>query len=311
MERNESLDILKGFGIILMIVAHTYGPNSITRNFIYAFHMPLFFIVAGYFYKQRPFLESLKKNCYQLLVPYLTLCIIVSALTQVRQLHAIQRDIESTLYGMGPSWFLLAMFMARLEFHYILKLFPNCYLPISLLISTNICIIAHYYDIPLILSFFPSMVSLLFIAIGYNIKEHSLIEYTKKHPYIYFSIGIVFWLTTSLMGKVELSQCIFKLNIIDFCGSLGGTFLAYKLSQIIDTRNYRIKNILSLAGRYSLVILFYHCIDYCIPVWYFIEPYLPSSILLFVILMIRLLFVTICVIITLRNKRLRVFFRIK
>lgn len=311
MERNESFDILKGFGIILMIVAHTYGPNSMIWDFIYTFHMPLFFIVTGYFYKQKPISELLKKNYNQLLVPYLTLCLIVIVLTQLRQPHTIQSDIKSTLYGMGPGWFLLAMLLVRIEFHYILKLFPNFYLLISFLISTSICFIAYYHDIPSFISFFPSLVSLFFVAIGYYIRVHSLLNFTRKHSHISLSVGLIFWLTTSLFGKVELSQCIFKLSIIDFLGSIGGTFLFFKLSQSIDNNNLGIKTILSNAGRYSLVILFFHCIDYCVPVWYLIEPYIPSSVLLLFILIIRLVFVYVCVIITIRTKWLRAFFRIK
>ncbi len=63
MGRIEAFDILKGIGIILMIVAHTYGPDSVIWNFIYAFHLPLFFIVTGFFYKQKPlFKVSIVKN---------------------------------------------------------------------------------------------------------------------------------------------------------------------------------------------------------------------------------------------------------
>ena len=47
-ERLAIFDILKGIGILLVIVGHTFmkeiGP------YILAFHMPLFFIVAGYFF---------------------------------------------------------------------------------------------------------------------------------------------------------------------------------------------------------------------------------------------------------------------
>ena len=50
--RIETFDILKGIGILFVIVGHTFmkeiGP------FIQSFHMPLFFIVAGYFYKKMP-----------------------------------------------------------------------------------------------------------------------------------------------------------------------------------------------------------------------------------------------------------------
>lgn len=49
MGRIEAFDILKGIGIILMIVAHTYGPDSVIWDFIYAFHLPLFSLLQASF----------------------------------------------------------------------------------------------------------------------------------------------------------------------------------------------------------------------------------------------------------------------
>ena len=309
-QRIESFDIMKGIGIILMIVAHTMGPDNRLWDYIYAFHMPLFFVVTGYFYKQDPLPKLLKKNRDQLLIPYIVLCIVIVILSQIRQPHNICTDIIISFNGMGPGWFLLAMFLVRLEFHYILKMFPNNYLIISLIISTIVCFIANYHDIPSFLSFFPSLVGMFFVAIGYYIRIHSLLEFDKKYPFIYISLGLIFWFITSIFGKVEMFHCVFKLSIIDICGSLGGTFLIYKLSKLIDNGNNGIKTILSQAGRYTLVILFFHSIDYCIYVWYIFEPLFPSSIRLFVILVIRLLFVALCVCITLHIKPLRYFFNI-
>ena len=310
MERIEAFDILKGIGIILMIVAHTYGPDSVIWDFIYAFHMPLFFIVTGFFYKQKPTLQLIKSNYNQLLLPYIALCIIVSILSQIRQSHDILIDIDITLNGMGPGWFLLAMFWARLELQIILKLFPDRYLTISLLISIIICFIADNLFISSFISFFPSMASLFFVSIGYYIKQKHLLEIYNKNHFIFPFFCSLLWLMTSLYGKVELSQCIFKLSFIDFCGSLGGTYIAYKISLLINKGDGVIKKILSSAGKYSLVILFFHSIDYCIPLWHNIEPYFSSSIFIFVILFLRLLFVSICLQFTLNSKILRSFFKI-
>lgn len=43
---------MKGIGIILMVIGHAEAPWFIT-NFIYTFHMPLFFIAAGYFFSRK------------------------------------------------------------------------------------------------------------------------------------------------------------------------------------------------------------------------------------------------------------------
>ena len=47
--RSSIFDILKGIGIILVVLGHC---GFIYTNFIYMFHMPLFFIVTGYFFKE-------------------------------------------------------------------------------------------------------------------------------------------------------------------------------------------------------------------------------------------------------------------
>lgn len=54
MQRDLTIDTLKGFLIILVILGHligslnVYGGDKIW-NFIYTFHMPLFVLISGYF----------------------------------------------------------------------------------------------------------------------------------------------------------------------------------------------------------------------------------------------------------------------
>lgn len=50
--RNTVISIAKGIAIILMVIGHAEAPELIT-NFIYTFHMPLFFIAAGYFFSRK------------------------------------------------------------------------------------------------------------------------------------------------------------------------------------------------------------------------------------------------------------------
>ena len=74
MQRNESLDILKGTGIILVVLAHIISRENI-NPFIYLFHMPLFFFVSGmtmyYSYKQDiKFKDYLSKKVKNILLPY-------------------------------------------------------------------------------------------------------------------------------------------------------------------------------------------------------------------------------------------------
>ena len=51
-KRIEYLDVARGIAIILVIIGHIFKDGVLWR-FIYSFHMPLFIIVSGYFYKNR------------------------------------------------------------------------------------------------------------------------------------------------------------------------------------------------------------------------------------------------------------------
>ncbi|MDE6236700.1 MAG: acyltransferase family protein [Muribaculaceae bacterium] len=52
MPKNTVISICKGIAIILMVMGHAEPPTLIS-NFIYIFHMPLFFITAGYFFNRK------------------------------------------------------------------------------------------------------------------------------------------------------------------------------------------------------------------------------------------------------------------
>lgn len=69
---NTNLSICKGLAIILMCAGHTEGP-SLLMTFIYLFHMPLFFIAAGYFFDKKYLADPwtfCKKRFKGLYVPF-------------------------------------------------------------------------------------------------------------------------------------------------------------------------------------------------------------------------------------------------
>lgn len=60
IERNKVIDIIKGYGICLMVCGHSGAPFT---NWIYLFHMALFFIASGYLWNERNVVT--KKNVVQ------------------------------------------------------------------------------------------------------------------------------------------------------------------------------------------------------------------------------------------------------
>ena len=76
--REAWIDYLRGFGILLMIIGHTHVWNPIVQ-WIYGFHMPLFFMLSGYLFDPQKWFTSgyrkyLFKRAKNYLVPYFIWC---------------------------------------------------------------------------------------------------------------------------------------------------------------------------------------------------------------------------------------------
>lgn len=309
-DRIESFDILKGIGVLLVIVGHTFmkeiGP------FIQAFHMPLFFIVAGYFFKYKPLSEQMKKDFRRLIVPYFVVVLItalIASLKYYKSTHEINLFL-STLYECGtPAWFLLALFGAKQLFNIIYGYFENYYLLIVFVVSSIPCFISHFIDINPILSIAPSICGLLFYAIGYYVKISNSLHLLKRNSYIIMFVCLLLWLNTSILGAVDLHYCVFKLWIVDFSGACAGVYICYNLCVFIEKRTSIFKTFLLNVGYYSFIIYSFHAIEYVFPDWHQIASFSDGTVIRpFVILMFRLLFAWLAIRVTIRFSILRAVF---
>ena len=109
------LDIAKAIAIMLMVVGHTSIP-SIASDFIYAFHMPLFFIASGWTTKwnKYSFGDFVKRRCRSLLLPFFFYSVIVLLI----QVHYGWMTLDEWLikgWGDGYAlWFIPVLFMASI-----------------------------------------------------------------------------------------------------------------------------------------------------------------------------------------------------
>lgn len=303
-------DILKGIGILLVIICHTFmkeiGP------YITAFHMPLFFIVAGYFYKQNSFIVHLRKDFRRLVIPYLFICIATMFIASVQESltnHAVS-IVTDVLYGCGtPAWFLLGLFGSRAIFNRVLCLCPNRYIIVSLVISSIPLAISLNDELPTTLSFFSSICGVIFVAIGFYVKHHHVLELLDSHRIIAITLSVLFWLNTSIFGAVDLHYSVFKLWIIDYLGACGGTYLCYSVSRFVDLNTTKLKTILVWWGYFSFVVFSFHAIEYVFPNWHVLASFSDNSpIRPFVILSFRLIFAWLAVLVTMRISILKSIF---
>lgn len=99
--RNPVFSIAKAIGIILMVIGHAEAPELLC-NFLYTFHMPLFFIAAGYFFSQKnldkPW-DFCKKRFTGLYIPFLTWSLVYLALHNVWHYFGILNETYGNWTG--------------------------------------------------------------------------------------------------------------------------------------------------------------------------------------------------------------------
>lgn len=135
--RNEKIDILRGIAIILVIIGHgidLLGQKDVISPIwggiyegIYTFHMPLFFIISGYIYKNNneKWTNIVIRNVITFYIPYLffsylywTERIIASEVFGVQLTRSDYAGGISLLWhAVGQTWFLLSMMFVKTVFN--------------------------------------------------------------------------------------------------------------------------------------------------------------------------------------------------
>lgn len=160
-DRQIWIDVCRGIGIILVVFAHTSSPFN---NFIYGFHMPLFFMISGILLDRHradlPFIAQVKKYIKRYIIPYIILCGInlllqMFVLLAKGQLNTalLIKYLIGILYSRGttewmpncsPLWFLTALFITLLVCYWIFKI-KNKH--ITFLISCACALTSYLLDI--------------------------------------------------------------------------------------------------------------------------------------------------------------------
>lgn len=74
VKRIEFVDIAKALAIFLVVFGHMIPPGTPEKTMVYSFHMPLFFLLSGFFMKKGngiKFRTLLYKKWHALMVPFL------------------------------------------------------------------------------------------------------------------------------------------------------------------------------------------------------------------------------------------------
>ncbi len=246
-KRFEYIDALKGFAIFCVLWGHSIqylknGYNFFSNpvfEFIYSFHMPLFFMVSGFFFRSSLKLNLknfLYKKGIQLLLPgvisAVMFCIIELSLTGIN-------DIDNWLKYLYLSfpWFLRELFISYFIVYASLKILKKDWL--ACLLSICFVLSAPYCGFQQIL--LPVFWSGIYLKNNYQL----ILQYTKQ---ILIISGIVFSMCSflgdrpcTMYGYLPGLLKIFSLNdfqkigififrlLISFSGSLFW-FMLFKMT---------------------------------------------------------------------------------
>ncbi|MBQ3337976.1 MAG: acyltransferase family protein, partial [Atopobiaceae bacterium] len=64
------IDLAKAIAFMMVVCGHTFLPGSRVRAIIYSFHMPLYFVLAGYTFSKKPMVKAVVNSAKRLILPY-------------------------------------------------------------------------------------------------------------------------------------------------------------------------------------------------------------------------------------------------
>lgn len=281
-ERELWIDTAKGIGMLSIMVGHLNGslPAFLDVNFVYAYHLMLFFLLAGYNLKPRRVDGAyLKKRSRRLLLPYGISCLVIMAVNLITLLvkgeasaaavgKSLLFDLLRSLYAcgtpanyriwktggqIGAIWFLPAMFLALLLFELLLQRTRKSHI---LGISSFALMLLGMFSakwIWLPFSLQSALMAVFFLWIGYEIKKRGVLPRVKWYhaliALILFILGCfagydrVYFVAALIDGDLALSI------LTGLCGCLA----VYYLSRLLT-----FARLLPYIGRNSLYVLCLH-----------------------------------------------------
>ena len=199
--RSAIIDNARIVCLFLILFCHIPVATGAFHNWAYSFHVPIFFLISGIFYKKDSLRNTIIKSAKGLLLPYVIFNLLLIGIGISIGFLYSRKISASSLYSLlgilggssddaapytmpgGPSWFLIALFVARLLIrpmltgkYYLRIIYGGILIGIYFLLN-------HYYSYT-IWSVDSAILGTFFMLIGYSCKNIILpllhIDYKKR-----------------------------------------------------------------------------------------------------------------------------------
>lgn len=290
MQYNNPVSFAKGIGIMLMVLGHTFF-STYGYAVIYMFHMPLFFFLSGYCFKEshlEDFRNYAKKRISRIYVPFVKWGLIFLLLHNIFFYLNIYNDTYgfggevSQLYGvsdylkkafliffclsgneqlLGGYWFLHTMFFASFIFYGLLKLkIPVVGGLIALLLS----VLLYFRGIPVVNIYCGAKewLAVACMMAGYLYKSHSIEKYVDKYSSYVMSVCALLLILGSVYWKGEMLDMKWTHTIPYFVSAIAGFIIVMKVSKYTTEKTHYISHFISNIGNKTLEILTWHFLSF-------------------------------------------------
>jgi fucose 4-O-acetylase-like acetyltransferase len=271
-ERNMSLDAMKGFAILLVMIGHIISLNEISDLYLYhiieAVQMPIFMMLNGYICGFKLPVENstqwrnvISKRAVAYVVPFFTWLLL-------KQWDNLIEGFKNTMFQLDRGlWFLMTLFILNVVLYTVQLLSTNFRkkgkikgffaLIIMVGMATGIFAVQYIFHI----SFLSPELTLKYISpfiIGYLIrvyKDDLAKRSNTKLQFIIFIISIVIFIYLCVRNDVQ-SVNLFHTFIIPIIEGLIGCYIIFYL--FLKSQENIIKEKLAWLGQYTLEIYVIH-----------------------------------------------------
>lgn len=269
--------------MILVVLGHVVPLTTDLAKFIFVFHMPFFFVMAGFLLNLdkwggiKNYQSFAKKIFKRLLVPYylaeflwypiwFVVCYKLGYLrymwdwineNPISSFEAIFID-NNTGNGLilGQLWFLPALLVAEIIFiklyNYLNKIGSEVFVLVIIFCSLFGLLIGKIIALPLGTDI--ALVSQIFMLVGILIRKYNVIEQKILKPFIIMTL--MFILAFQFNSLINMTFRCYGEIFLFYSGSIAGTLLVMKLSALMT--NGKIFSLISDCGRQSMIILVLH-----------------------------------------------------
>lgn len=260
-ERLDYIDTAKGILIMTVVMGHIFQAGYI-HDFIYTFHMPAFFIISGMMLNyshayERPFLITLKKMVYTMVIPFFFFetcgCLLYIIRFGANQnIFGFAYNTIHLNFNNGINWYLFNLFIAELLFIIILKISNNkSFLVLTCIICTILGFVLPTYNSFLFISA-RTFICVSFLIIGYTFVN----IFCKRNLPVMIGASAITIVVSIINETVDLSGMQFSNPYLYLLGSIAGTYALIQLCMYISIP------IINYIGRNTLVIYGTHNIPY-------------------------------------------------